>query len=91
MFPYSKDSGGLGAFPKMPQEQYHTQYFLGYYSPTLLFPVEGDENLILIKKRVHFISNWIVYNGPVAASFQSPNFSLIKTLYLLPVLSGHLY
>ena len=26
-------------------------------TPTLLFPVDGDENFILIKKRVHFISN----------------------------------
>ena len=39
-----------------------------------------------------------VYNGPVlsghpllAASFQSPDFSLIQTLYLLLVLGGHLY
>ena len=28
-------------------------------------------------------------NGPVAASFESRDFSLLKTLYLLPVLGGH--
>ena len=30
-----------------------------------------------------------IMNGPVAASFESPDFSLMQTLYLLPVLGGH--
>ena len=48
------------------------------------------------RRRVYTVEP--VYNGPVlsghpllAASFQSPDFSFLQTLYLLPVLGGHLY
>ena len=54
MFPYSKDSGGLGAFPKMPQKQY-IQYFLDHWptiiNPTLLFPVDWDVKTTSWSKR----------------------------------------
>ena len=54
MFPYPKDSGGLGAFPKMPQKQY-IQYFLDHWptiiNPTLLFPVDWDVKTTSWSKR----------------------------------------
>ena len=78
-FPYSKDSEGQGAFPKMPEEQYN-QYFFDLWptiiTPTLLFLIveAGDENYILIKKRVYFISNWIVYKRPCSGQFWKSRF-----------------
>ena len=45
-------------------------------TPTLLLLIveAGDENYILIKKRVYFISNWIVYKRPCSGQFWKSRF-----------------